>query len=122
MTNTMTTDLSSNPSKPEHLDLQAGLSPAATTGPPDHAGASTALTLDCEQFIDLLEDSGLNDEEKRDYIMAFWNLVVSFVDIGFGIHPVQTALSESCGQNDDDRLDKAEAVIPCSGSNHRREP
>lgn len=49
------------------------------------------LTIDYELFEHLLEHCDASDEEKRQFIEACWNIIVSFVDLGFGIHPMQQA-------------------------------
>lgn len=55
------------------------------------------LTIDFEEFESFLEHVDASDEEKREYIQQWWNLLVNFVDLGFGIHPVQQA----CGTPED---------------------
>lgn len=53
------------------------------------------LTIDWELYAHHLEHSDLSDNEKEKLIQTLWSIVVSFVDLGFGIAPSQTALSES---------------------------
>tara|TARA_R110002072_G_scaffold150788_2_gene299364 strand:- start:5800 stop:6165 length:366 start_codon:yes stop_codon:yes gene_type:complete len=62
-----------------------------TTGPP-------ALSLDWEAFGEHLEASDLTDDQKREFIEVLWSLVVNFVDLGFGIHPLQLVMENSCEQ------------------------
>jgi hypothetical protein len=54
------------------------------------------LTIDWELYGQYLEDSDLSDAEKRQFLEALWSIVVSFVDLGFGVHPVQQATGDSC--------------------------
>ena len=54
----------------------------------------SAVEIDYEKYERYLEDSDLSEEEKRQLIEALWSILVGFVDLGFGIHPVQ----EACGQ------------------------
>lgn len=54
-----------------------------------------ALTIDYDLYATYLEDSDLTDEQKREFINTLWNIMVGFVDLGFGIHPLQQA----CEQN-----------------------
>ena len=68
--------------------------PEATNAPP-------SLTIDWDLYGSYLEDSDLSDEEKRECIQDLWNLVVSFVELGFGVHPIQQAKQISLGQDDD---------------------
>lgn len=54
----------------------------------------TALSFDYEEYAPYLEDSDLTEEQKREFLETLWNIMVSFVDLGFGIHPVQQAGGE----------------------------
>ena len=36
--------------------------------------------------------------EKREFLEALWSIIVAFVDLGFGIHPVQQAMESRSGQ------------------------
>lgn len=50
------------------------------------------LTLDVSLYDSYLADSGMTDDQQREFLEALWSIVVSFVDLGFGIHPVQQVL------------------------------
>jgi hypothetical protein len=43
----------------------------------------------------MLEGSDLSEPQKREFLQALWNIIVAFVDLGFGIHPLQ----QVCEQN-----------------------
>jgi hypothetical protein len=60
------------------------------------ASARPILTVDVERYQALLDGSGLSDEQKEEFLQALWSIVVSFVEHGFGVHPLQ----EICGQDD----------------------
>ncbi len=61
-----------------------------------------ALSLDYELYETYLENADLTEEQKREFIETLWSIVVSFVDLGFGIHPLQQVLpSAHCEQNID---------------------
>lgn len=51
--------------------------------------APPTLTIDWDAYLPFFED-----EDKHEMIEALWAIVVSFVDLGFGVHPIQQA----CGQ------------------------
>ncbi len=53
-----------------------------------------SLTIDWDLYGHYLEDSDLSDDQKRELIQTLWNIVVGFVDLGFGIHPVQQACEQ----------------------------
>ncbi|MBG6166777.1 hypothetical protein IWQ54_006476 [Labrenzia sp. EL_195] len=48
-----------------------------------------ALEIDYAFYERFLEDADLTDEQKRDFIETIWSIIVSFVDLGFGLHPLQ---------------------------------
>lgn len=56
-----------------------------------------ALQLDVEYYQALLDDEDITDAQKKELIETIWNIVVTFVDLGFGIEPVQQAIE--AGQN-----------------------
>ena len=66
--------------------------PVETTGP--------VLTLDITLYERYLEEADLSADERRAFLEALWSIIVSFVDLGFGVHPLQQAgLDPFCGQN-----------------------
>ena len=56
------------------------------------------LEIDYALYEEYLDGSDLNDEEKREFLDVLWNIIVNFVDLGFGVHPVQQ-VQTACGQN-----------------------
>jgi hypothetical protein len=61
------------------------------------AGPPT-LTIDWERYGKYLDESDLSDTEKREFLETLWAIVVSAVDLGFGVHPVQQAAGNICEQ------------------------
>ena len=59
--------------------------------------APPTLTIDWDAYLPFFEDEDISEEEKHELIEALWSIVVSLVDLGFGIHPIQQA----CGKTDD---------------------
>jgi hypothetical protein len=59
--------------------------------------APTTLTIDWDAYLPFFEDDDISEADKQELIEALWSIVVSFVDLGFGVHPVQQA----CGKGDD---------------------
>lgn len=59
--------------------------------------ARPVLTIDYEKYEHFFEESDLTEAEKRAFIETIWSVIVSFVDMGFGVHPVQQA-QEACGK------------------------
>ena len=52
------------------------------------------LTLDAALYERYLEDSDLTDDQKHAFLETLWSVIVTFVDLGFGIEPVQQAIEE----------------------------
>lgn len=55
------------------------------------------ITVDYEKYAHFLEDSDLTDEQKREFLQTLWNIIVEFVSLGWGVHPLQQA-QKPCGQ------------------------
>ena len=72
---------------------------AAVSEAPD---ARRALQVDMEKYQALLEDIDIPEDHKKQMIEALWSIVVAFVEIGYGVHPVQQA----CGKVNENK-DKA---------------
>ncbi|MBL1438169.1 MAG: hypothetical protein COB08_018450 [Rhodobacteraceae bacterium] len=54
------------------------------------------LTIDWELYGKYLDESDLSDTEKREFLETLWSIVVSFVDLGFGVHPLQQVTDNAC--------------------------
>ncbi|MEP1613477.1 MAG: hypothetical protein ABJL72_16345 [Roseobacter sp.] len=67
-------------------DIPSNLNPE--TAPP-------TLTIDWDAYLPFFDDEDISEEDKKELIEALWSIVVSFVDLGFGVHPVQQA----CGKD-----------------------
>ncbi|ATG48830.1 hypothetical protein CEW89_15390 [Celeribacter ethanolicus] len=68
-----------------------------TDTPPDFnpETAPPRLTIDWDAYLPFFENEEISDQDKQELIEALWAIVVSFVDLGFGVHPVQHV----CGQD-----------------------
>lgn len=53
------------------------------------------LTLDVEYYQSFLDHEDIPEDKKRELIETLWQIVVSFVDLGFGIHPLQQANADN---------------------------
>ena len=51
-----------------------------------------ALAFDPQEFCHHLADCDWTEEQKVEFIEALWQIVVSFVDLGFDLHPVQRVI------------------------------
>ena len=60
--------------------------------PPSHSPPPyRAIQLDLEKYKPFLDDHNIADTDKEQLLEALWNIVVSFVKLGYGVHPVQQA-------------------------------
>ena len=59
------------------------------------AAAKPIISVDVEKYQAYLDGSGLSDAQKEEFLQSLWTIIVSFVELGFGVHPLQ----EVCGQN-----------------------
>lgn len=57
--------------------------------------APPTLSIDWEAYLPFFEDENIPESDKQELIEALWAIVVSFVDLGFGVHPVQ----QVCGKD-----------------------
>ena len=65
------------------------------------ADRRNTLVVDLKEFEHFLEGSGMNEAQKEEFLGIMWNIIINFVDLGFGIHPVQNALEENAELNVD---------------------
>jgi len=73
--------------------------PIHETGPPE---SGLAIQFDARAFAHFLAQSDLTEAQKLEYIQTIWTIALQFIDLGFGIHPLQMALGQqACGQFDD---------------------
>ncbi|MEM8575711.1 MAG: hypothetical protein AAGF48_13895 [Pseudomonadota bacterium] len=52
------------------------------------------VEIDVERYQAYLDDPALSPAQKEQIIEALWSIMVHFVELGFGVHPIQQA----CGQ------------------------
>ncbi len=70
-----------------------------------------AIQFDAQEFAHFLDESDLTNDQKLEYIQTIWGIVLQFIDMGFGIHPIQQACGQFdeaavlCGEADSDALD-----------------
>ena len=62
--------------------------------------APPSLKIDWEAYLPFFEDEDIPESDKHELIEALWTIVVSFVDLGFGVHPVQQAREKQIGGQD----------------------
>ena len=56
--------------------------------------ARQTLKIDWKLYETYLENSDLTENQKKEFIETLWAIMVQFVDLGFGIAPVQQVLED----------------------------
>lgn len=65
---------------------------------PTYAKPPKVLEFDPALFIHHLDSWDATDDQKAEYLELIWQIVVQFVDLGFGIHTLSAAAQQTCGQ------------------------
>ncbi len=79
--------------------------------------ARPTVTFDYDLYARYLEDADLTEEQKHEFLQTLWNIIVDFVSLGFGVHPVQQA-QNTCGKLPESRInqpDSAVNAVNCKG-------
>jgi hypothetical protein len=58
------------------------------------------LTVDVARYQEYLDGSDLTSEQKEEFLRAMWSIVVTFVELGYGVHPLQEACGKDAGEHD----------------------
>ncbi|MEE1655682.1 hypothetical protein VB618_05695 [Microvirga sp. CF3062] len=77
------------------------------------ASARRVLAVDVKKYEALLDDPNLSEAQKEEFLRALWSVVVTFVELGFGVHPLQ----EVCGQDSGDSFPGAKDAFDQVKSN-----
>ncbi len=56
---------------------------------------AASVEIDFNRYQEILDDPDLSAADKRQIIEALWQIIVQFVDLGIGIHPLQHAENAS---------------------------
>lgn len=82
--------------------------------------ARPIVGVDLEKYKAFFDDPTLTEAQKEEFLQALWSIVVTFVELGFGVHPLQ----EVCGVEDDlssDMLEEAFDTAERPESNNTEE-
>ena len=56
------------------------------------------LTIDVDYYKRFLDEAEIPEDQKTELVQAIWSIITSFVQLGFGVHPVQQAGVEEAGR------------------------
>mgnify|MGYP000507132102 CR=1 FL=1 len=51
--------------------------------------AQPIVGVDVEKYKVFLDDPALTEAQKEEFLQALWSIIVAFVELGFGVHPLQ---------------------------------
>ena len=68
-------------------------------------GHTPTLLVDYAKYEKMLEESDLSENQKQEFLETLWSVVVSFVDLGFGVHPLQQCQEDNEGEDCEQHLD-----------------
>lgn len=75
------------------------------------APPNQAIKVDVAKYQAWLDDPALSDQQREQIIEALWTIIMCFVDLGFGVSPLENACGEvaesegSCGHPAQDVVD-----------------
>ena len=76
-----------------------------------HSGP--VLEMNFPELLELTRDMDLSEDQARELIQTYWNIAMHFVQMGFGIHPVQLVAG---GEKDEKVADMSEDFLASSPS------
>lgn len=93
---------------------------ARSSAQEDKQSDTGRIAFDLEKYRPFLEDDGLCDAQKEELLAALWNIMTAFVELGFGLHPVQQV---GCGKLQPSSPEKPSALtdlIDCEVADYVR--
>ena len=58
---------------------------------------SPVIAVDYEKYLHFFEHADMSEQDKIIFLQTLYDVLLNFVDLGFGVHPVQLA-QKACGQ------------------------
>ncbi|MCV6574656.1 MAG: hypothetical protein OIF58_02885 [Cohaesibacter sp.] len=71
-------------------------------------GKSFALEFNPDEYRHHFEDTSLSDTEIDEFMATLWQIMVGFVDLGFGIEATQQALANTLIEDLNEKGEKTE--------------
>ena len=73
------------------------------------ASAKPLITVDVEKYQSYLDGTDMTEAQKAEFLQTLWSIIVNFVELGFGVHPLQEVCGQNAenGENADDDTDDA---------------
>lgn len=80
--------------------------------------ARSIVEIDTERYQAFLGDPALSVDQKAEIIEALWSIILAFVELGCGVHPVQQA----CGKPGTELEHARNSESIGLQSKHRKQP
>ena len=74
---------------PHPSNIGTATTQAVSAGP-----SRPALTVDWARYAAMIDDPEISAADKQQFLETLWSIMVAFVDLGFGIHPLQQACEQ----------------------------
>ena len=74
------------------------------------AAARRIIKVDVERYQSYLDDTGMTDQQKKDFLQAMWLVMMSFVEIGFEVHPIQHVCGKASSPGNETSINELDAV------------
>lgn len=81
------------------------------------ASAKRMIKVDVERYQAFLDGTNMTDAQKEEFLQAMWLIMISFVELGFEVHPLQ----EVCGKDGQGDTQSALGVPDALQSSHPKD-
>ena len=78
------------------------------------ASAKRLLKVDIERYQSYLDETDMMPAQKEEFLQAMWLIMMSFVELGFEVHPLQ----EVCGKDGQSDTQSALGALDALQSSH----
>ena len=68
------------------------------------------LKVDVERYQSYLDGTNMTDAEKEEFLQTLWQIIVGFVELGYGVHPLQEVCGKDAGTISDRAIESKDAV------------
>ena len=73
--------------------------------------ARPTLSIDTTKYQNYLDGANLTPEQKDEFLRSMWSIVVTFVELGYGVHPLQEACGKDHKSDGESPAQAADAVL-----------
>ncbi|WP_371157010.1 hypothetical protein [Jannaschia sp. 2305UL9-9] len=74
------------------------------------ASAKRMLKVDIERYQSYLDDTDMTPAQKEEFLQSMWLMMISFVELGFEVHPIQEVCGKDSQSNTQSALDAPDAL------------